>query len=177
MDTCKCTAESLHCPPETTTILLTSHTPIQNKKLKKKKRRGPDGQWLLGSEFSGKGSVNMRVLIKSIQHLCWNEAFQWVFIPLSSRDSLGKSVSEGHRVSRQNPREMMWAGRGMVGLILPLAVRSCRELRTCLSRPLHGWLDRSGPETTNVGIVGGCEGFSLCEAKWPTRASAHSWLY
>ena len=37
MDTCICTAESLHWSPETTTTLLTGYTPIQNKKLKRKK--------------------------------------------------------------------------------------------------------------------------------------------
>ena len=31
-----CMAESLCCPPKTTTILLTGYTPIQNKKLGKK---------------------------------------------------------------------------------------------------------------------------------------------
>ena len=36
-DTCICMAESLHCSPETTKTLLISHTPLQNKKLKKKK--------------------------------------------------------------------------------------------------------------------------------------------
>ena len=34
-DTCICLAESLRCPPETITKLLTGYTPIQNKKLKK----------------------------------------------------------------------------------------------------------------------------------------------
>ena len=34
MDTCICMAESLHCSPETTTILLISYNPIQNKKFK-----------------------------------------------------------------------------------------------------------------------------------------------
>ena len=52
MDTCKCTAESLHCPPETTTILLTSHTPIQNKKLKKKKEEA-----LMDSDYWVQSSV------------------------------------------------------------------------------------------------------------------------
>ena len=37
MDTCIFMAESLHCSPETITILLIDYTPIQNKKLKKKK--------------------------------------------------------------------------------------------------------------------------------------------
>ena len=36
MDVCICTAESLCCPSETTTILLTGYTPIQKKKLNKK---------------------------------------------------------------------------------------------------------------------------------------------
>ena len=36
MDTCVRMAESLHCPPETITTLLTGYTPIQNKKLVKK---------------------------------------------------------------------------------------------------------------------------------------------
>ena len=40
MDTCMCTAESLCCPPETITILLIDYTPIQTKKLKKKKTQG-----------------------------------------------------------------------------------------------------------------------------------------
>ena len=31
-------AESLHCPPETVTTFLISYTPIQNKKLLKKKK-------------------------------------------------------------------------------------------------------------------------------------------
>ena len=35
MDTCICTAESLHRSPATITTLLTDYTPIQNKKLKK----------------------------------------------------------------------------------------------------------------------------------------------
>jgi len=34
MDTCICMAESLHCSPETITILLISYTTIENKKLK-----------------------------------------------------------------------------------------------------------------------------------------------
>ena len=37
MDTCICMAESLRCSPETITTLLIDYTPIQNKKLKKKK--------------------------------------------------------------------------------------------------------------------------------------------
>ena len=37
MDTCICMAESLHCSPETITTLLIGYSPIQNKKLKKKK--------------------------------------------------------------------------------------------------------------------------------------------
>ena len=37
MDTCICMAESLHGSPETIKILLTSYTPIQNKKFFKKK--------------------------------------------------------------------------------------------------------------------------------------------
>ena len=43
MDTCICTAESLHCSSETITTLLVGYTPKQNvfcvKKLKKKKKR------------------------------------------------------------------------------------------------------------------------------------------
>ena len=35
MDTCECMAESLCCPLETITTLLTSYTLIQNKKFKK----------------------------------------------------------------------------------------------------------------------------------------------
>ena len=35
MDTCTCTAECLHCPPETITTVLISYTSIENKKLKK----------------------------------------------------------------------------------------------------------------------------------------------
>ena len=35
MDTCICMSESLHCPPETITILFIGYTPTQNKKLKK----------------------------------------------------------------------------------------------------------------------------------------------
>ena len=30
VDTCVCTAESLHCSPETATTLLTGYTPAQN---------------------------------------------------------------------------------------------------------------------------------------------------
>ena len=30
VDTCVCTAESLHCSPETATTLLTGYTPTQN---------------------------------------------------------------------------------------------------------------------------------------------------
>ena len=37
MDTCIYVAESLHCSSETITTLLIDYTPIQNKKLKKKK--------------------------------------------------------------------------------------------------------------------------------------------
>ena len=37
MDTCMCMAESLCCPLATITTLLLGYTPIQNKKLKKKK--------------------------------------------------------------------------------------------------------------------------------------------
>ena len=37
MDICTRMAEFLHCSPETATTLLTSYTPIQNKKLKKNK--------------------------------------------------------------------------------------------------------------------------------------------
>ena len=35
-DTCICMAESLHCSPVTTTTLLISYTPIQNKKFQRK---------------------------------------------------------------------------------------------------------------------------------------------
>ena len=38
MDTCMHTAESLCCPPETITTLLTGYTPIQNKKFFKRYR-------------------------------------------------------------------------------------------------------------------------------------------
>ena len=38
MDTCICMVESLCCSPETITTLLIGYTPIQNKKLKKKKK-------------------------------------------------------------------------------------------------------------------------------------------
>ena len=38
MDTCVCMAESLCCSPETVTTLLTGYIPIQNNKLKKKKK-------------------------------------------------------------------------------------------------------------------------------------------
>ena len=38
MDTCICMAESLCYPPETVTTLLIGYNPIQNKKLKKKKK-------------------------------------------------------------------------------------------------------------------------------------------
>ena len=34
MDTCICVAQTLHCSPETITILLIDYTPIQNKKVK-----------------------------------------------------------------------------------------------------------------------------------------------
>ena len=46
MDTCVCIAESLCCSPETITTLVISYTPIQNKKLKKKRigqAYGPSG--------------------------------------------------------------------------------------------------------------------------------------
>ena len=42
MDTCICTAESLHCPPETVTPLLIGCTSIQNESLILKKKPGPD---------------------------------------------------------------------------------------------------------------------------------------
>ena len=41
-DTCICMAESLHCSPETTTTLLITYTPIQNKKFKVKKKEFGD---------------------------------------------------------------------------------------------------------------------------------------
>ena len=37
MDTCICMAESLHCSPETITVLLITYTPIENKKCNLKK--------------------------------------------------------------------------------------------------------------------------------------------
>ena len=37
MDTCICMAESLHCPPESITMLLMSYTTIQNKNIFMKK--------------------------------------------------------------------------------------------------------------------------------------------
>ena len=39
MGTCICVAESLHCPPETITALLTGNAPIQNKRLNKQTKR------------------------------------------------------------------------------------------------------------------------------------------
>ena len=39
MNTCTHMAEALHCPPETITALLISYTPIQNAKVKKKKKK------------------------------------------------------------------------------------------------------------------------------------------
>ena len=38
MDTCICMAESLHCLTETIATLLIGYAPIQNKKLKRKKK-------------------------------------------------------------------------------------------------------------------------------------------
>ena len=38
MDTCVCMADSFHCSSETITALLISSTPVQNKKLKRKKK-------------------------------------------------------------------------------------------------------------------------------------------
>ena len=38
MDTCICMAKSLGCSPETFTTLLNGYTPVQNKKLLKKKQ-------------------------------------------------------------------------------------------------------------------------------------------
>ena len=35
MDTCICMAESLHCPPETFTMLLTGYAPTKKKMLEK----------------------------------------------------------------------------------------------------------------------------------------------
>ena len=46
MDTCMCTAESLHCSFENNTTLLIGYTPKQKKKLKKEKK-----QVLLRSRF------------------------------------------------------------------------------------------------------------------------------
>ena len=37
MDTCICMAESLCCPLESISVLLTGYTPVQNKKSKKRK--------------------------------------------------------------------------------------------------------------------------------------------
>ena len=40
MDSGICIAESLHCSPETITVLLIGYTPIQNKKFSKKRNLG-----------------------------------------------------------------------------------------------------------------------------------------
>ena len=49
MDIRVCTAESLCCSPVTITTLLMGYTPIQNKKLKKKKKNLPSSAENLGS--------------------------------------------------------------------------------------------------------------------------------
>ena len=51
MDTCICMAESLHCPPETITILLISCIPIQNKRVLKNKDMVCDVVALHGSSM------------------------------------------------------------------------------------------------------------------------------
>ena len=43
MDTCRCMAESLFCPPESLTILLTGYTVIQNQSLLEK-------EWVVGKD-------------------------------------------------------------------------------------------------------------------------------
>ena len=48
MDTCICMAESLCCPPETIPALLVGYTPIQNKKLKKTKKKCSEGSTTTG---------------------------------------------------------------------------------------------------------------------------------
>ena len=59
MDTCVCMAESLCCPPETITTLLTSYTPIQTKKFQKK--YGSPFQCLLSDfENSGRYITNLK---------------------------------------------------------------------------------------------------------------------
>ena len=47
MDTCICMAESLCCPPETIMTLLTGYTPIENKKLKKKKMQSQNEKYMI----------------------------------------------------------------------------------------------------------------------------------
>ena len=44
IDTCVCMVEFIRCSPETITTLLTGNTPVQNKKLKEKKRREDDSR-------------------------------------------------------------------------------------------------------------------------------------
>ena len=48
----QCMAESLCCSPETITTLLISYTPIQNKKFKKKSKKGKEGRgWGFGNDM------------------------------------------------------------------------------------------------------------------------------
>ena len=47
MDTCICTAKPFCCSPKTITILLISYTPMQDKKLKKKKKNSSKMSFLI----------------------------------------------------------------------------------------------------------------------------------
>ena len=51
MDTCMGMVKSLHCSPETITTLLIGYTPIQNKKVKKKKDLLSMFMWVISEMF------------------------------------------------------------------------------------------------------------------------------
>ena len=70
MDTCICTAESLHCLPETITTLLIGYTPVQNKNFKKKKEKESVKEHLLSGRYVPGTILSVEVHACSVIQLC-----------------------------------------------------------------------------------------------------------
>ena len=93
-DTCICMAESLCYPPETITTLLTSYTPILNKKLKKEWKQDPNSKYNQILRFWELGLSTCK---------CWEDIIQ----PITAlrRRWTNQNVPGGHRKCKKQKED------------------------------------------------------------------------
>ena len=93
-DACMCVAKSTCCIPEAFTTLLTSYTPLQNKKFKKKKI-----DWLsdqVQSQFSGTRKVSFVLILFHLLIFLWLLVLIKIFIKTLAEQKLQNQEFRSH---------------------------------------------------------------------------------